>query len=202
MKTREAILRAAAEVFDEYGFSGASVAKITKRAKVTQGSVYFHFDSKEGLARAVMVGQGDGLELPPGTDGLQRLIDITLYLAEQLQTNPVLRGGVRLSVEQGEFGLRDDEAYQQWVGVFREQLTAAHERGELTASADVSELAWLLVSCFSGTQLFSQISTDRADLPQRIISLWRYLLPGVAADGVRGSLRVAATPDAPGKRKR
>ncbi|MGK4581882.1 ScbR family autoregulator-binding transcription factor [Kitasatospora sp. HPMI-4] len=200
MRTRENILRAAAEVFDEYGFSGASVAKITKRAKVTQGAVYFHFGSKEGLARAVMIGQGDDLEMPGGTDGLQRLIDITLYLAEQLQTNPVLRGGVRLAVEQGEFGLRDDQAYQQWVEVFREQLTAAGERGELEESVDVADLAWLLVSCFSGTQLFSQISTDRADLPQRIVLLWRYLLPGVATAGVRGSLRVGARAGTDGKR--
>ncbi|MFE9553966.1 ScbR family autoregulator-binding transcription factor [Streptomyces sp. NPDC006692] len=199
LRTRNTILRAAAEVFDECGFSGASVAKITKRAKVTQGAVYFHFESKEGLARAVMIGQGDDLELPGGTDGLQRLIDITLYLAGQLQTNPVLRGGVRLAVEQGEFGLRDDQAYQQWVEVFREQLTAAEQRGELEPSVDVAELSWLLVSCFSGTQLFSQISTDRADLPQRIASLWRYLLPAVATTAVRGRLRVAPAADAPGK---
>ncbi|MFJ8627672.1 ScbR family autoregulator-binding transcription factor [Kitasatospora sp. NPDC093550] len=202
LRTRENILRAAAEVFDEYGFSGASVTKITRRAKVTQGAVYFHFGSKEGLARAVMIGQGDDLELPGGTDGLQRLIDITLYLAEQLQTNPVLRGGVRLAVEQGEFGLRDDQAYQQWVEVFREQFTAARERGELRPAVDVGDLSWLLVSCFSGTQLFSQISTDRADLPQRIVLLWHYLLPGIAVDEVRGSLRVEPRTGAGGTHER
>lgn len=101
VQTRAAILRAAAEVFDEFGFSGASISKIMKRADVTQGGMYFHFGSKEELAYAVMVGQGDGLEFPEGEDGLQHLVDITLYLAEQLQHNPVLRAGVRLAVEQG-----------------------------------------------------------------------------------------------------
>ncbi|MBB4894234.1 AcrR family transcriptional regulator [Streptomyces olivoverticillatus] len=198
LRTKASILRAAAEVFDEYGFSGASVTKITKRAKVTQGAVYFHFGSKEALAKAVMVGQGDELELPGGPDGLQRLIDITLYLAEQLQTNPVLRGGVRLAVEQGEFGVRDDQAYQQWAEAFREQFRAARVRGELRPSVDEAEAAWLLVSCFSGTQLFSQISTDRADLPQRIQSLWRYLLPALAVDEVREALRLEPS----GKRRK
>lgn len=129
VQTKAAILRAAAEVFDEFGFSGASISKIMKRADVTQGGMYFHFSSKEELAYAVMVGQGDGLEFPAGEDGLQHLVDITLYLAEQLQHNPVLRAGVRLAVEQGEFGLRDDVAYQAWVLEFRQQLRFARAKG-------------------------------------------------------------------------
>lgn len=128
VRTREVILRAAAEVFDEFGFSGASISKIMKRAGVTQGGMYFHFPSKEALAQAVMVEQGGGLELPPGENGLQRLIDITLYLAEELQTNPKLRAGVRLAVEQGEFGVQDDSAYRAWAEEFGGQLSAARGR--------------------------------------------------------------------------
>ncbi|MEY9847570.1 AcrR family transcriptional regulator [Streptacidiphilus sp. BW17] len=196
VRTRAVILRAAAEVFDEFGFSGASISKIMKRAGVTQGAMYFHFGSKEELAHAVMIGQGEGLQLPDGEDGLQRLIDITLHLARQLQTNPVLRGGVRLAVEQGEFGMRDDQPYQQWVDVFREQLTAARGRGELNEAVDEDELAVVLVGAFSGTQLFSQITTGRSDLPELICTLWRYLLPAAASDQARGSFRIV--PDAPG----
>lgn len=197
VRTRAVILRAAAEVFDEFGFSGASISKIMKRAGVTQGAMYFHFGSKEELAHAVMIGQGDGLQLPDGEDGLQRLIDITLYLARQLQTNPVLRGGVRLAVEQGEFGMHDDQPYQQWVEVFRQQLQAARTRGELNEAADEDEFAVVLVGAFSGTQLFSQITTGRSDLPELICTLWRYLLPAAASDQARGSFRIVSdAPDA------
>ncbi|MFH8348805.1 ScbR family autoregulator-binding transcription factor [Streptomyces sp. NPDC018045] len=185
VKTREAILRAASEVFDEFGFSGASVSKIMKRAGVTQGGMYFHFPSKEALAHAVMIEQGDGLELPSGEDGLQRLVDITLYLAGELQTNPALRAGVRLAIEQGEFGVQDDAPYQYWVQEFAVQLRAARDKGELLPDVDIDDLAWVLVSSYSGTQLLSQISTGRADLHQRVVTLWRYLLPGVAAPGTR-----------------
>ncbi|KOT86338.1 branched-chain amino acid aminotransferase [Streptomyces sp. NRRL F-5755] len=192
VRTREVILRAAAEVFDEFGFSGASISKIMKRAGVTQGGMYFHFPSKEALAQAVMVEQGGGLELPPGEDGLQRLIDITLYLAEELQTNPKLRAGVRLAVEQGEFGVQDDSAYRAWAEEFGGQLRAAREKGELLPEVNVDELAWVLVSAYTGTQLFSQISSGRTDLHQRVVSLWRYLLPGVAAPPLRPLLTFAA----------
>ncbi|UNZ08001.1 A-factor receptor protein [Streptomyces rimosus subsp. rimosus] len=195
VKTREAILRAASEVFDEFGFSGASVSKIMKRAGVTQGGMYFHFASKEALAHAVMVEQGNGLELPPGEDGLQRLVDITLYLAGELQTNPALRAGVRLAIEQGEFGVQDDAPYQYWVQEFAGQLRAARDKGELQPEVDVDDLAWMLVSSYSGTQLLSQISTGRADLHQRVITLWRYLLPGVAVPDVKARITFAEQRD-------
>ncbi|MER6914849.1 ScbR family autoregulator-binding transcription factor [Streptomyces sp. NPDC000594] len=190
MKTRQTILRAAAEVFDEVGFSAAAVRRIIKRARVTQGAMYFHFASKEDLAREVMFSQADDLVLPGGPDGLQRLIDITFYLARELRTNPVLRGGVRLAVEQGAFGMREERPYQQWADVFQEQLNAARERGELADAVDVQEVSWVLVSAFSGMQLFSQITTGREDLPYRISTLWRYLLPGVASGKARESLRL------------
>ncbi len=189
VQTRAVILRAAAEVFDEYGFSGASISKIMKRAGVTQGGMYFHFGSKEELAYSVMVSQGEGLDFPKGEDGLQRLIDITLYLAVELRRNPLLRAGVRLAVEQGEFGLRDDVAYQAWVLEFRQQLRFARARGELLPGLDDEDFAWVLVSSFTGAQLFSQVSSERRDLPQRVVSLWRYLLPAVAVPAVRDSLR-------------
>ncbi|MFH9423616.1 ScbR family autoregulator-binding transcription factor [Streptomyces sp. NPDC017529] len=185
VRTREVILRAAAEVFDEFGFSGASISKIMKRAGVTQGGMYFHFPSKEALAQAVMIEQGGGLELPPGEDGLQRLVDITLYLAGELQTNPTLRAGVRLAVEQGEFGVQDDSAYRAWADQFAGQLRAAREKGELLPDVNVDELSWVLVSAYTGTQLFSQISSGRTDLHHRVVSLWRYLLPGVAEPAIR-----------------
>lgn len=80
---------------------------------------------------------------------------------------------------------------------FRQQLRFARAKGELQPDVDDHELAWVLVSSFTGAQLFSQASTGRADLPQRIASLWRYLLPAVAADGIRGGLRLSLPPSEP-----
>jgi AcrR family transcriptional regulator len=190
IQTRAAILHAAAAVFDEYGYSGASVNKILARAGVTQGAMYFHFASKEAVARAVMNAQGDDLELPVGSEGLQRLIDTTMYLSVQLQRNVLLRAGVRLAVEQGEFGVRDDTAYQLWARQFAEHLYSARIRGELLPDVDEAELAKFLVGAYSGTQLFSQIATGRVDLPQRIQMMWRFLLPGIATPQIRERLKV------------
>ncbi|MFJ9846026.1 ScbR family autoregulator-binding transcription factor [Kitasatospora sp. NPDC101155] len=192
LKTREVILRSAAEVFDECGFSGASISKIMERAGVTQGGMYFHFKSKQGLALAVMNSQQDHVDIPAGEEGLQRIIDITFHVARELRRNVVFRAGVRLAVEQGEIGLQDATPYEQWVDQFYEQLLVARGRGELLAEVDEKEFAQVIVGAYSGTQLFSQIATGRQDLPQRVAALWRYLLPAVATTEAKARLRARA----------
>lgn len=189
IRTRAAIVHAAAEAFDELGFSGASLSKILRRAGATMGALYFHFESKEALARTVMAEQATGLTFTPGEDGLAHLVDISLDLAEHLQNNVLLRAGVRLAVEQGDFGLRDDTAYELWIEQFHQQLLAARERDELLPDVDERELAQVLVASYTGTQLLSQITTGRTDLPQRVTALWRYLLPGIAVPELLEELR-------------
>lgn len=52
--TRDRILKAAAELFAEHGYSAASISKIAKRAEVLPGSLYWAFGSKEKLFAAVI----------------------------------------------------------------------------------------------------------------------------------------------------
>ncbi|MFD3722337.1 TetR family transcriptional regulator [Streptomyces sp. NPDC058674] len=52
-RTRESLVRAAAEVFAEQGFTTASIAAISRRAGVSAGGLHFHFESKTALADAV-----------------------------------------------------------------------------------------------------------------------------------------------------
>ncbi|MFB7669068.1 ScbR family autoregulator-binding transcription factor [Kitasatospora sp. NPDC056138] len=188
IRKRWLILEAAAEVFDRHGYSGAAISKIMERAETTQGAVYFHFKSKEDLARAVIVHQADKLDLPKSPQGLQQLVDLTLYLAVELRHNVLLRAGVRLAVEQEESGLAEYSVYEWWIEQFSKELTVARERGELLPDVDGRGFARLLVAAFTGTQVMSQISTNRADLPERIAELWRYLLPGLARQEVREGL--------------
>ncbi|MFF7635337.1 ScbR family autoregulator-binding transcription factor [Kitasatospora sp. NPDC008050] len=189
VRTRGTILRAAALVFDQYGFSGSSVSKIITEAGATQGAMYFHFRSKEDLAKAVIDEQASDLVLPAQPAGLEQLIGLNLYLADELQQNVLLRAGVTLAVEQSQLGLRDFSPYEMWAGQFRGELEAARRAGELLADVDVAEVAQLLVAAYTGSQIMSHLRTGRADLPGRIIRLWWYLLPGIATAPVTQSLR-------------
>lgn len=46
---REALFRAAAEIVGDVGYQGASVALITQRAGVAQGSFYNHFENRQDI---------------------------------------------------------------------------------------------------------------------------------------------------------
>ncbi|MEU3610413.1 ScbR family autoregulator-binding transcription factor [Streptomyces sp. NPDC035033] len=189
VKTRAAIIRAAAEEFDLHGYAGTSTTKIVKRAGSTMGALYFHFASKEDLAKAVMAEQGADLPEMPGRPGLQRLIGLTFEIARALRGNVLLRAGVRLAIEQGAFGLRDASAYQLWIATFEQELVAAQALGELRDGVDPAAVARFLVGSYSGVQLLSEISSGRADLSERITELWRYVLPALAVPELLEELR-------------
>jgi AcrR family transcriptional regulator len=52
--TRHKIIKAAARIFAEDGYDGASIRNIVAKADVNQAAINYHFGSKEGLYRAVL----------------------------------------------------------------------------------------------------------------------------------------------------
>ena len=51
---KEKILNAALELFAKEGFSATSTSKIAKRAGVSEGLIFRHFENKEGLLQAIL----------------------------------------------------------------------------------------------------------------------------------------------------
>ncbi|MDI3403260.1 ScbR family autoregulator-binding transcription factor [Streptomyces cavernicola] len=183
-QTRQRLLRAAAEVFDELGYAGTSVTKIVQRAGVTPGAMYFHFKSKDDLARAVIRAMPDTvLPLTEGS-GLQHLVDVILVWSQQLQHNPMMRAGVRLVVEQSAFGQSDASSFRDWERILTESLVKAQELGQLRDSVVPEEVAQLVLGATTGIQQYSLIASGRQDLPQRVESLFRILVSGIAPEEV------------------
>ncbi|MFF9164840.1 ScbR family autoregulator-binding transcription factor [Streptomyces longwoodensis] len=178
--TREQLLKAAAEVFDEFGYAGAGINKILQRAGVTAGALYFHFKDKQNLAQEVMNAQRSTIEPHVPTTGLQRLVDITLIWSHSLQADPLLRAGVRLTAEQAASGLQDATPYTAWARSFQDCLDVARAQGELREHVSCEELAEFVVGACTGMQEYAQVVSRRADLPRRTVGMWRLLLPGIA----------------------
>ncbi|MEV7980178.1 ScbR family autoregulator-binding transcription factor [Streptomyces sp. NPDC086519] len=191
IRTRDEIIRAAAEVFDERGYNGASMREIMKRAGVTLGAVYFHFTNKEAIAREVMNGQPDTIVPLLESTGLQRAVDITLAWSRQLQRDPMLRAGVRLAVEQSNLEFRDASSYSAWEKIFEECLTVAQEKGELRENVSPRDVAEFLVGACTGVQLYSDLLYRRSDLPQRTVKMWELLIPGLAVTRTAEQIKVS-----------
>jgi AcrR family transcriptional regulator len=55
VKTRERLVEAAKEIFEEHGFLNARISDISERAGQSHGSFYYYFDSKEEIFREVAI---------------------------------------------------------------------------------------------------------------------------------------------------
>ena len=182
-RTRAKLIRAAAEVFAESGFAGASVSRITDRAGVTLGSMYFHFKNKEALAREIVRSQPDIVSPPLAAKGLQRLIDITLTWSYQMLDEPLLLAGARLVTDQELFISAEENSHQQWTEVATLALTEAKDMGQLRDGVDIPAFARMVVSACTGAQMHAQMESGRRDLPQRVEEIWHCVLPAIAGPG-------------------
>jgi AcrR family transcriptional regulator len=189
VRTKEAVVTAAAEAFAEAGFLGTSMADIFARAGVTKGALYFHFASKEELATEIVNGEeAEAAKLVQdvfSTDSppLQKVIDITFRWAREIQSNPIVRAGVRLIIEQGTYNNPMPVPYAQWESIVLELLASAQERGELERTVDAKAMAEFIVSAFTGAQIVSQVVSGHEDLIQRVERMWQLLLMGMLPQG-------------------
>ncbi|MFD5336308.1 ScbR family autoregulator-binding transcription factor [Streptomyces hawaiiensis] len=190
IRTRRTILEAAAAVFDERGYTSATIGEILDRAGVTKGALYFHFGSKEELAVGVFEEQL-ALALPPQSSRLQELVDSGLVMARRLRYEPLVRASVGLALDQGAMDLDRTPAFRMWIDQNTQVLTEAKTRGELLQHVDVAETAELLVGSFSGVQLLSQLRCQRQDLERRVVVLFEHFLPSITVPAVLARLDIS-----------
>ncbi|MGW7440846.1 ScbR family autoregulator-binding transcription factor [Streptomyces sp. NPDC054849] len=193
--TRQAILDGAATAFDDCGFDGTSLSDVVRHAGVTKGALYFHFPSKEALARTLMDEQFQVADHVPALDkpGLQTVIDLTHQMAHGLRTNVRIRAGIRLIIEFGSFTNPDPTPYDTWIDTCRSCLAPAQEHGDIHPTLDIQALAALLVGAFTGIQVTSHVRTRRDDLHTRVTDLWNFLLPTIVPPHRRLAFHPAGT---------
>ena len=191
---RAQILGAAAEEFAQHGLEGASYNRIIARAGASKGAMYYYFDDKRDLLRAVLddglarAGAAVGAAGPPGPcrdvagfwAEVERLCAAGLEL---LARDPVLAGlAVRMlgastgplaeavaAVSERMTTLTADLLRQgQAVGAVRDDLPIALLAHLLTGVGEAMD-RWLLPR-------WDQLGPDeRAALPARMVDLFRRL---------------------------
>jgi AcrR family transcriptional regulator len=188
IRTRQAILSAAAKVFEERGYQAATITEILAVAGVTKGALYFHFQSKEDLAEGVLSEQDQQLSVPERACKVQEFVDSVLLHAHRLRTDPMVRAGVRLTLDQRAEGLDRSGPFLRWGDIGRHLLQRAQAQGELLPHVTPSETADVVVGSFAGIQSMSQALSDYQDLMERTSSLLRHLLPSVVQSSVLTSV--------------
>ncbi|GAA2307840.1 ScbR family autoregulator-binding transcription factor [Streptomyces kunmingensis] len=192
IRTRRAVIEAAASVFAERGYAAATMAEILQQAGVTKGALYFHFESKEVLAQAVINAQVDTELWMPRELKLQEWVDVGMTLAHRIPDDVILLAGIRLSADmQGRS--RFGSAWPAWIGLVTGLLAQAKERGEVLPHVDPVETAECFLGAWVGTQLVSETESRWSDLGRRISVLYNHVLPAVATPAAL--VRLDTAPD-------
>lgn len=138
---REALLRAAAEVFFEQGYAAASIDAVIGRAGGSKRNIYNEFGSKEGLFTALVAQNVEqvlsvlSIEDPGAGDLRGTLLHFGQRLL-QTYMSPAVLGIYRIVVtESARFPDLVLKFYEQGPGLasakLAERLEAAHDRGDI-----------------------------------------------------------------------
>ena len=185
--TRELLIDGAAAAFCRLGYVVATTADIAREAGATRGALYFHFQSKEEIARAV-IDKEQQLAVEAGTrivelnrPAIETMLLLSADLAQRLQTDPVVKAGIRLTTEGSNFDPPLRAPYEQWLETFGSIAAEAAAQGDFRDDIDPKTFARFLIPAYTGIQLVSDTFTGREDLLPRIREMWTFVFPAVIA---------------------
>jgi len=193
-ETRENIIRRAAELFNQQGFSGASMADIMAATGLQKGGIYRHFESKEQLAvealdYAVALMTRRFAEALEGKRHAIDRLDAIITVFETLPHDPPVPGGcpvMNAGIENDDGG---NPALRERARAAMEGLRAlvvrtaerGRERGEVRTEVDPQALATVMVSTLEGAVMMSRLFGDDAHVARAAAHLRAYLEQGVRA---------------------
>jgi AcrR family transcriptional regulator len=183
-QTRDYLLRAAAQVFAEQGFHGASLDQVAAVAGYTKGAVYSNFKNKEDLFLALieadytreMTALKETLEdsdIPPEA----RLGDFVRLIRSEMEQIPDNWGALYL--EFSLYAMRNPEARERLNQLEREDISAIAEMIEqgraergLATYEQAEHTARVIVALFRGIGMMRVLQPDAvgADLLEDAMS--------------------------------
>jgi AcrR family transcriptional regulator len=179
--TRTAVLQRAGEEFARYGYVHATLRNITDTSR---GCLYFHFTTKENLARAVIdegfarFQSGCAQRMGAHNRAAEALIEFSYALAGYGRDDPAIRAAFRLLLEIGDYrGTAHLSIFDTWSAQCRQLLSRTIVEGDVHKDTDPDELGPLLVEIAYGVRLHT--TATAIGLPQTMAVAWRLLLPAL-----------------------
>lgn len=184
--TRRRIIDSAVELFDELGYGETGLADVLQRAGVSKGAFYYHFDSKEAVAAAIIeeyrrrINQAVKERSDPSASALENIILATFTSAATLEADKAARIGNQLLQALGQVSSVASRVYREWTESFIETLTRAIEAAGLRDGVDAAEAAEATWAGVLGCHLLSSAMGD--DSSARLARAWRSMVRGTVPE--------------------
>ncbi|MGP4089658.1 ScbR family autoregulator-binding transcription factor [Streptomyces sp. KR55] len=196
LRTRQVLIRSAAEVFEQRGYVQTRLADISSQAGMSTGALHFHFPNKAAVADAVEAAAAEALHRSARVAGrspvnaLQTLTDISHVFAFLLSHDVVVRAGVQLACDTARSPSLN--FHQKWWNCVSRLLLQAADEGSLADDVSLHDLTAVVVGATTG---FLSLHRDNAEWLTRrsLTGFWRLLLARVATPQVLGSLAPEGT---------
>lgn len=195
VQTRRQIVDGAAELFGRAGFERARLNDIVGETGLTRGAIYFHFESKEELAAAVVDEFGVrsaaavAAVTATGDYAVRQIAMLCREMGRLLADDPVVGAGIRLVIELNS-GQVPIPVYSAWIEALKHLVSVGLAEGDVRPGTDPAEAATFITEAFVGAHVLSYAVSGHDDLSARIDHL---------ADTLMWTLmpaeRVAAHPD-------
>ena len=182
--TRRRLLLAACRMIDERGYRGSGLSDILAVSGFSKGALYFHFDSKEELADALVAevfaswDDAIGRIVALGPDPLQTLLMCYDVYAARLTYDVSARAALRV-VQDGVGRHYSDTWARRWEKDSERLLVSAGSEGLLRPSIDPVWLSQHLLAVAQGHFVLSSGKPAGPSLWDRMNSTWIGLLPAV-----------------------
>lgn len=184
--TRRRILDSAVDLFSELGYGETGLADVLLRAGVSKGAFYYHFDSKEAVASAIIqeyrntVTDAARETIDPEGLDLGGVIRATFNNAAIMQADKTARIGNQLLQALSQISTVGAPVYESWTKEFVAVVTIALNRCELQDGVDPAESAEALWMGIIGCYLISAAIGDGTY--ERLTRSWRALLRSSVAE--------------------
>ncbi len=185
--TKKALLDAAHTLMIEKGFVATSVDEICKAAKVTKGSFFHYFKSKEEMGKALLARfsqmSSDFVKTifsEAGEDPLDRVyafIDAFAEMSERPENRGCLVGtfSQELSETHPEIRCLCAQNFDRMADIFKENLEKAKAKYAPEASFDVKSLADSFIALMQGSLILMKVQQDRSITKKNLNHYKEYL---------------------------
>ncbi|MEO1063044.1 MAG: TetR/AcrR family transcriptional regulator [Actinomycetota bacterium] len=159
-RTRRALIRAAVDEIAEHG-DGFTILDVTRRAEVSNGTFYNHFDDRDALVDAVVeevMGSfvTTSADLVDVDDAIRRFAAITSLLLERCAASPRLATVMLRLQSLAHFDDWQDDPFRH----LRDDLQTAVEQGRLTTDPTVAAVDLVTGTLFRAVRRISSSGPD------------------------------------------
>jgi len=187
-ETRASIIARSAPIFNQQGYSGASMSDIMAATGLKKGGIYNHFAGKDELALAAFDYNWktmrelweEAIHAAGESATAQLLAAIDMYgnISEEFPTPggcPVLNTAVESDDGHPQLRARVQQALDEWRAVIRQIVQRGVACGEFDRTVAADEVASVIIATLEGAIMLTKVYQDAVHMQRAIAQLRTYV---------------------------